>query len=133
MKIALGRINCLSFKLLGRIILFCAIVFVFIYHNDAQEIITAIALLVLGLFVQRRNSFIIFRHAEFVEKKINEALYLLKLETERKKNEFFIKKTNTTAATRNLGIVTLLSFKTNNNSPSEMYVVSILIKFQERR
>jgi len=132
MKIALGRINRLSFKLLGRIILFCAIVFVFIYHNDAQEIITAIALFVLGLFVQRRNSFIIFRHAEFVKKKINEALHLLKLETERKKNNFFIKKTNTTVATRNLGIVTLLSFKTNNNSPSEMYVVSILIKFQER-
>lgn len=132
MKITLGRINCLSFRSLGRIILFCSIVFVFIYHKNIQEIIVATILLTLGLFIQKRNSFIIFRRIEFVEKKINEALGLLKLETEQRENEFFIKKTNTTVTTLNLGMITFLSFKINNNSPSEAYVLNILIKFQAR-
>jgi len=132
MKIALGRINCLSFRLLGRIILFCSIVFIFVYHKNIQEIIVAVFLFASGLFIQRQYSFIIFRHAEFVEKKIIEALCLLKLETERKKNTFFIRKTNTTVTTLNLGIITFLSFKASNNSPSETYVINILIKFQAR-
>jgi hypothetical protein len=132
MKIALGRINCLSFKLLGRIILFCSIVVVLAYHKNAKEIAVAIALFVFGLLVQKLNSFIIFRHSGFVEKKINEALNLLKLETERGKNKFFIKKIGTTVDICGLGIATLLSFKTSTNSPSETYVINILIKFQAR-
>ena len=132
MKITLGRINCLSFRLLGRIILFCSIAFVLVYHKNIQEIIAAAFLFALGLFIQRQYSFIIFRHAEFVEKKINEALNLLKLETERKKNTFFIKTTNTIVTTPNLGMITFLSFKASNNSPSETYVINILIKFQAR-
>jgi len=132
MKIALGRINCLSFRLLGGIILSCSIVFVVVYHKNIQEILVATFLFALGLLIQRRYSFIIFRHTEFVEKKISEALNLLQLETERKHNGFFIKKTNTSVTLINCGIITILSFRVSNNSPSEIYVINILIKFQSR-
>ncbi|PJA88962.1 MAG: hypothetical protein CO139_00260 [Candidatus Moranbacteria bacterium CG_4_9_14_3_um_filter_36_9] len=117
---------------MGGIVLFCSIVFVLVYHKNTQEIIVAVFLLALSLFIQRRYSFIIFHHTEFVEKKINEALNLLKLENERRDNTFFIKKTNTSVTMLNLGMITILSFKANNSSPSEVYVINILIKFQAR-
>jgi len=59
-------------------------------------------------------------------------LNLLKLENERRDNTFFIKKTNTSVTMLNLGMITILSFKANNSSPSEVYVINILIKFQAR-
>jgi len=133
MKIALGRINCLSFILLGRIILFCSVFFVIVFHENIPQILTFAALFITAcLLISSKFSYIIFHKKEFVVEKIIEALNLLKLEINQGKNKIFIRKTNTIVNIIKFGMTTYLSFKTSNNSPSELYVINTLIKFQAR-
>lgn len=119
--------------LLGRIILFCSVFFVIFFHENIPQIITAAAVFIVSCFlILRKFSYIVFHKKEFVVEKITEAISLLKLEINQNKNKIFIRKTNTMVNIIKFGMTTYLSFKTNNNSPSELYVINTLIKFQAR-
>lgn len=134
MKIAIGRINYLSFMLLGRIILFCSVFFVIVFHENIPQILTFVTIFIVSyLLISKKFSYIVFHKKEFVVEKITEALSLLKLEINQDKNKIFIRKTNTIVNIIRFGMITYLSFKANNNSPSELYVINTLIKFQARR
>ena len=133
MKISL-RITSLSFKLLGRVLLFFSIIFIYLffyYINTVLWLVIGIIFLILGLLIKNKKDYIIFRSSDFVIKKIKEVLNLLNLEISQNKNTITINKTKTIVKVNKLlGLVFLHIIFNNRNSSKENYIAKTLVKFQ---
>lgn len=134
MKVSL-RVTSLSFKLLGRILLFFPVIFIclFFYFSNIVWLAAGIIILVLGLLIKNKKNYIIFRSADFVVGRIKEALNLLSLEIAQNKNTITVNKTKTIVTVKkNLGLIFLYVIFNDRNSSKENYIIETLVKFQIR-